>query len=605
MSKKFSLFLCLLPLFGWEYYHDGKLESLTPLPSLTKSITRYFQTPRGIKVGVDNRLIFKPKNLACQKKILASYSSYEILPNGDILLFVKDPKEAFEVSKKIYESGCALFSHPDFLVFAKKRSFDPLFPQQWNYHNVGQYGIEPDVDLDLYEAWQYATGKGVRIALIDNGFDLTHPDLLGTFIRMIDLVDYDDDASYDNAYEVHGTACAGLVAAKKNDEGIVGAAYGAKLVGIKLIGSYPTGEDRPLYVSSIVRSFLYADDAGAEVINCSWGTYDAADAVKDVIAYIAEEGRGGRGTPIVFASGNEGRGQWYWAYDESALPSVIAIGAVTDLGEPAWYSNYGPALDFVAPSGGGVLRIATTDISGPLGYADGSYGHPDYCYAIDYTGFNGTSAAAPQVAGVIALMIQRDPDLTRKEIVDILRSTAKKIGPIPYDRGRNDYMGYGLVDADDAIKEVVRRKVIRSIKGKAFPLYGYFIRIGPGPFDWVYISADKSVVAKLDGMESDGTLRWDPVLRGAFSDIVIDGESVIFFEALSPHSLALSLGGQRFSIAGYFTKFGDGAYDWIYVDRETSLSFKLEGLDYDSRILWIDLPLQALPMDEHGVILFQ
>ncbi|NPA64167.1 MAG: S8 family serine peptidase, partial [Epsilonproteobacteria bacterium] len=249
--------------------------------------------------------------------------------------------------------------------------------------------------------------------------------------------------------------------------------------------------------------------------------------------------------------------------------------------------------DFVAPSGGGILRIATTDISGPMGYADGSYGHPDYCYAIDYTGFNGTSAAAPQVAGVIALMIQRDPDITREDVFEILRNTAKKIGPVPYIDGRNDYMGYGLVDGDDAVKEVVRRKVVREVKDRRFPLSGYFVRIGNGAFDWVYVSFDRSVVAKLDGMNDDGTLRWDPILKDAFSNIEVTSQSIIFSEATLNDPLALALSGQIFSIAGYFTRFGNDVYDWIYVDRVSRRSFKLEGLGYYDRFLWIDLPLQA------------
>jgi len=599
--KLLLVFLFVLPLLSWEYYHHGQLETLEPIPSTVRSsIVHYFKTKNDIEIGVDNRVIFKPKNEICKEKTLSLYKNHFVFSNGHIVIELKDAKEAFDVAKELYESGCALFSHPDFLVFPKKRSLDPLFPQQWNFHNVGQYGIVRDIDMDVYEAWQFATGRGVKVALIDNGFDFSHPDLRDVFVDSIDLVDYDTDPSYDNNYELHGTACAGLIGARKNERGVIGAAYESKIVGIKLIGSYPSGEDRPLYVSDIVRSFLYANDAGAHVINCSWGTYDVADAVRDVIEYVAYNGRDGKGVPIVFASGNEGRGQWYWANDESALPCVLAIGAVTDQNEVAWYSNYGPALDFVAPSGGGFLRIATTDIVGSLGYADGSYGHPDYCYATDYTGFNGTSAAAPQVSGVIALMIERNPDLTRDEIVDILKRTAKKVGTIPYIDGRNDYMGYGLVNADDAVKEAIRKKVVDTVKGKEYAISGYFIRIGSDAFDWVYIDVSKTVVAKLDGMSEDGGLIWNPVLKGAFSSIDIDNGNVIFGERLIGSPLAQRLAGEIFSLQGYFTRFGLDRYDWIYVDRRNSKSYKLEGLDYNNYFLWIDLFLRA---DVHDTVI--
>ncbi len=581
-------------LFGWEYYNNGRLETLEPLASLSRDATvKYFKTSRNITLGVAHQIIVKPKNSRCKDKLLKQYPDYSLLPNGDIVFSLQTPQEAFKVAKKIYESGCVYFSHPDFLLFPKKRSFDPLFIQQWNFLNRGQDGIVPGVDLDIYEAWQYATGKGVKVALIDNGFDLLHPDLQGGFVDQIDLVDYDLNASFNNKFEVHGTACAGLVAARKNGVGVQGAAFDASLIAIKLIGSYPSGEDRALYVSNIVRAFWYAKNSGADVINCSWGTYSVADAVRDVIDDVAYNGRDGKGIPIVFASGNEGRGQWYWTDDESALPSVIAVGAITDQGDVAWYSNYGPALDFVAPSGGGLLRIATTDVRGPLGYADGSFGHPDYCYATDFTGFNGTSAAAPQVSGVIALMLQRNPELTRDEVVEILRKTAKKVGTIPYINGRNDYMGYGLVDADDAVKEAIRRFVTTKIQDNSFSIAGYFIRIGQGVFDWVYVSADRKLVAKLDGMEHNGSLKWRPLLWNAFEDIEITSDRVIFGATSATDTLAQRLASRSFVLEGYFIHYGPQKYDWIYVDRARKKSYKLEGLSYTKHFLWVELPVEV------------
>ncbi len=591
MNLKLCVFLFALPLFGWEYYSHGHLVSLTLIASFTKNFSpKYFLTSEDQKVGVDNKVLCRFKNLSCQQQFTKKYRSKK-LSSGDMLLFVQGPKEAFDVSQKIYESGCALYAHPDFLIEPKKRSFDPLFnPLQWNLHNWGQYGATPDVDMDVYEAWQYASGKGVKVAVIDNGFDLSHPDLQGAFVAQTDLVDMDANASYDNPYEIHGTACAGLIAARKNGIGIQGIAYKSNLIGIKLIGSYANGQDRPLHISTILEAFMFADEMGAQVINCSWGTYDVADAVRYIIHKLATQGRGGKGIPIVFASGNEGRGQWYWADDESALPDVLAIGAVNDYGDIAWYSNYGPDLDFVAPSGGGNLAITTTDISGPLGYADGSFGHPDYCYATDITGFNGTSAAAPQVSGVIALMLQRDPDLTKDQIVHILAKTAKKIGPLAYENGRNDYFGYGLVDADDAIKEVIAQRVRREIKGKSFPIDGYFIHYGAGKFDWIYVSNNKKMVAKLAGMRGK-YLRWDPILYNAFETIEIQNDRISFGQSSDP--FGQNFADKSFVIDGYFVHYGQEAFDWIYITATTLKSYKFEGLGYKENFLWVPLNLKV------------
>ena len=591
MPKIGLIFFCIYSfLFGWEYYYHGHLEQLTPISQTTRNLSLIrFVTKRGQIVGVDHRIIIRPKNKACKDSILQSYSNYYELGSGDIVLFVDNPKEAFEESKKIYESGCALYAHPDFLVHPKKRNFDPLFnPLQWNLYNYGQYYSVPDIDINVYEAWRYATGKGVKVAILDNGFDLLHPDLKEAFVDQIDLVDFDNDASYDNNYELHGTACAGLIAARKNGIGMQGIAYDASLIGIKLIGSYADGSDRALYVSTIVQAFLYAKEAGAQVINCSWGTYNVADAVRYVINDLAHNGRNGKGIPIVFASGNEGREQWYWANDESALDSVIAVGAIDNYGEHPWYSNYGPTLDFVAPSGGGSVAITTTDITGSLGYADGSYGHPDYCYATDMSGFNGTSAAAPQVAAVIALMLERNPELTRDEIVDILRRTAKKVGGGYYD-GHSDYYGYGLVDAEAAVKEAIRLKVERDIANKSYPLQGFFVRVGNDKFDWIYVTWDRKYAFKLEGMdEKSGKLLWQ---RLYFESIDVSNDMVFFGEAAQGYATTIAL--KEFPINGYFVHFDNGAYDWIYIDRVLHQSFKLEKLNYDGSFLWV--PLHVVP----------
>jgi subtilisin family serine protease len=129
-------------------------------------------------------------------------------------------------------------------------------------------------------------------------------------------------------------------------------------------------------------------------------------------------------------------------------PQAIAIGASSDRDCRSDYSQFGPDLDFVAPSSGGPLnlQIFTTDLTGSVGY------NPNGNFAKD---FGGTSSATPLAAGIAGLVLSRNPNLTRKEVRQILRDTADKIGPAPYDeKGRNNRYGFGRLNANKAVKAV-------------------------------------------------------------------------------------------------------------------------------------------------------
>jgi subtilisin family serine protease len=578
------------PVFAWHYYSHGEQKELYPLKSFSRNINiAFFETSSGIRVGVGNKIVFKPKSKYCENKIIKKYNYKYYVENENIVLLVNDYKESIKISNEIYESGCVEFSHPDFLIFPKKRNMDPLFvPHQWNIYNFGQFYSKVDVDLNVYEAWLYSEGEGVKIALIDDSFDIKHEDLNEAFFGGYDVIYQSNDIQPSNRYEFHGTLCAGVIGARRNGKGIVGIAPKSQLYGVKLLISDQNGEPIPLYTTDIVRAFWQAKDV--DVINCSWGTYNVADNVRLIIDKLAREGRNGKGIPIVFASGNDGMPQYYWENDESALDSVIAVGAVTNLGEHPLYSNYGPLLDFVAPSGGGTVSIATTYLRGSWGLANGYYGHPDYTYANDATGFNGTSAAAPQVTGVIALMLARDPDLSKDEIVAILKKTAKKVGDIPYYNGRNDFFGYGLVDAKSALEEVIRRKVLKEIANRSYPVAGYFIHYGSGPFEWVYVSASLHSVAKLEGMDEKGYLRWKML---SFDHVERNGSQIRFVSPLRKGGLEQRLSEKPWDIDGFFVHYDKGAYDWLYVPKIGTKVYKLEGLDYEKDFLWVDIEIKT------------
>ena len=136
----------------------------------------------------------------------------------------------------------------------------------------------------------------------------------------------------------------------------------------------------------------------------------------------------------------------------ASLPSTIAVGASTDCGYRADYSCFGSALDFVAPSGGGDEGITTTDRVGTAGYNGATTANGG-----DYTDdFSGTSSASPLAAGIAALMLSRYPFLTGAQIRAIMRDTAQKIGDVAYVDGRNQYYGYGMVNAESALKWIAQ-----------------------------------------------------------------------------------------------------------------------------------------------------
>ena len=194
-------------------------------------------------------------------------------------------------------------------------------------------------------------------------------------------------------------------------------------------------------------------------------------------------------------------------------------------------------------------------------------------------------------------MLERNPELTRSEIVDILRRTAKKVGG-GYYSGHSDYYGYGLVDAEAAVREAIRLKVERDIAKKSYPLQGFFVHVGKDRFDWIYVTRDRKYAFKLEGMdEKSGELLWR---RLFFDSIEVEKDRVFFGDAAQGYAAALA--SKEFPISGYFVHFGKGMYDWIYIDRASHRSFKLEKLDYDGSFLWV--PLRLIPSINNSVAIF-
>jgi subtilisin family serine protease len=321
---------------------------------------------------------------------------------------------------------------------------EPYYYQQWYLQCDAAFCSEYDVSADAgiqlgYDQQRYNGGAGVTVAVIDDGLDVSHPDIAAALVASYDVRTGGSDVAPDRPAESHGTAVTGIAVARINAEGIAGVAPKSRLVFIKYASQMSDSET--------IAMFYKAAELGADVINCSWGTYDVSPAVRDAIVDLATNGRDGKGIVFVFAVGNGARDV---GNDESAIPEVIAVGSSDEQNDRAWYSNYGENLDILAP-GGTYLGITTTDVTGSLGYGTID---PDYILATDPLAFIGTSASAPITTGVVALMLAKNPNLTRAQIESLLHTYADKIGDVEYVNGFNLYYGYGKLNAARVLEAV-------------------------------------------------------------------------------------------------------------------------------------------------------
>jgi len=355
-------------------------------------------------------------------------------------LFLAPGTDDLAFSRSLKERADVKWAHPNLAMrpVAHALPDDPYVAEQWHLSNTGQKNGTPGVDVNAELAWTLTAGAGQLVAVIDTGVDTSHNDLVVT--PGYDYVDDDSDSNpIDNA---HGTAAAGVIGAIGDNEiGGAGVAYEAEIYGIRMLGGYTSFQDT-------YDAFVEAVDAGASVINNSWGFGDDCPDIQmygifeDMFDYAEEEGRDGRGTAVVFSAGN---GACDMSNDGlQAFDSVISVTATDRNDNLESYSSFGDHVDITAPSGG----IITTDIMGSEGYGD-------YQGDEDYTGtFSGTSASAPVVSGGLALMFAANPRLTAAEAREAMCQTAVRndLADGDYDEtGWSPYYGCGRFDVGAAV----------------------------------------------------------------------------------------------------------------------------------------------------------
>ncbi|HEY7119154.1 MAG TPA: S8 family serine peptidase [Tepidisphaeraceae bacterium] len=325
---------------------------------------------------------------------------------------------------------------------------DPLFPDQWHLRNTSTGGA----DLDVTPAWDRYQGTGVTVAVVDEGVQYTHPDLQPNY-DAADSWDFngnDPNPIETGRFETHGTEVAGVLAARGNNGiGVSGVAPQARFAALRLTAGDST--------DSMEAAALSWHRDTIAVYSNSWGPDDDGIHLEgpgqQTIAALADsvaKGRGGKGNVYVWAAGNglqENDNVNYDGYANSRY--VIAATALDDQGNQAYYAEPGTPILISAFGGGDEPGITTTDLRGFAGDDSSDY----------FDDFGGTSAAAPQVSGVVALMLQANPNLTWRDVKHILVDTAIKNDPTDdgwqlngAGRWVNDKYGFGQVDADAAVQ---------------------------------------------------------------------------------------------------------------------------------------------------------
>ena len=353
---------------------------------------------------------------------------------------------------------------------------NPLFTDQWYLKNTGQRGA-PGIDINVTSLWSQYTGRGVIVAVNDDGMDLTHPDLVANVLPALtfDAARGTTGQGFAVADNSHGTVVGGIIGMANNGTGGIGVAFESKLVAGLAIAP-AVGATSINYANLFLANLA----SGAGVSCNSWGqdpafgenfgaTGSAADqAWGAAMLRGVTEARGGLGMVIEVSGGNERANMADTALSNfTGARYTIAVGALDNVGKVTSYSTPGASLLVSAPGGVRTAEqavntgfgIASADVVSNAGYNRTAGAAGDYSYQNE-----GTSYSGPMVAGVAALMLQANPNLGFRDVSTILAMTARQtdignaswvttsgstwnLGGMHFSR---DY-GFGLLDAKAAV----------------------------------------------------------------------------------------------------------------------------------------------------------
>ncbi|BDF95487.1 S8 family peptidase [Pseudoalteromonas haloplanktis] len=486
------------------------------------------------------------KNFTSKKgKVKAQYVRAMALSNHHVMRADKklSPDEAQEYMQEVIASGNVEYIEIDQMLKPFATPNDPMYADQWHYY-------EQAGGLNLPTAWDTATGSGVTVAVLDTGYR-PHIDLNANILPGYDMIsdtfvandggardsDARDPGDAISANECgythgaqssswHGTHVAGTVAAVTNNgEGVAGVAYDAKVVPVRVLGKCGglTSDiaDGIIWASGGSVSGVPANANPADVINMSLGGSGSCSSTTQSAINQARN----NGTVIVIAAGNDNDNANN--YNPGNCSGVVNVASVGRNGGRAYYSNYGTSIDVAAPGG---AQSFANDSEGVLSTHNSGSSSPS---SDSYHYSQGTSMAAPHVAGVAALIKQAKPNATPDEIESILKSTTRSFA------ASCNNCGTGIVDAAAAVaaaggttpppptgNELVDGQALTNLSGSASSTTFYTMTVPSGAANVTFTmsggSGDADMYVRAGSAPTTSTYDCRPYKNGNNEECSID-----------------------------------------------------------------------------------
>lgn len=333
------------------------------------------------------------------------------------------------------------YAEPDIEVTTQLEPNDPYY---WRSGSWGQsypdlWGIKK---IDSAYAWDIETGsRNVTVAVIDTGIDYNQQDLSGNIWTNSDEIpnngaDDDHNGYVDDYYgydfynydsnpfddHAHGTHCAGTIGAVgNNNKGVVGVNWQVKLMAVKFLSAWGSG-----YISDSILAINYAVNNGADVLSNSWGGWGRYQSLQNAINYAHNNG-----VLFVAAAGNSNSD--CYNYSPAGLNNVVTVAATDYRDQKASFSSYGNSVEIAAP---GVDILSLKSSGGSCNTVGGKY-----CR------MSGTSMATPHTAGLAALILSKDSELTPDQVLELIEVGADDLG----NPGKDIYFGYGRINSFNSL----------------------------------------------------------------------------------------------------------------------------------------------------------
>ena len=341
------------------------------------------------------------------------------MPQINIQVLKVPENSLIGIKSKLEKISGVEYVQTDSIIEPQIMPDDTEFSKQWHHNKI-----------QTPNAWETSEGRqDIIIAILDSGFDATHPDLAGKFLASegYNVVDRNNDWSVVSCG--HGNLVAGAAGAMTNNNlGVAGVGWNNKILPIRITTSncYSTS----YYIAA---GITYAADHGAKVANVSFGIYAGDRTITNAAKYMYNHGG-----LVVAAGGNNGQ---TLSYKDNRY--IISVGATDEHDDIASFSTRGKYIDFTAP---GVSIYTTCRCTTSVFNSTGAFYYPvDYMYA------TGTSLSAPIVSGLIALMFSQNSSITPSQVYDNLKQSAIDLGSAGYDTS----FGWGRIDAGKALKSIV------------------------------------------------------------------------------------------------------------------------------------------------------